>query len=104
MKNDDILKAAQNNKIRGKEFENREETLSTMLSYAASIIVGTILFAVEYYCKAHINVSLIIVAFTAIGSDALYKGIRLKKTLSTVIGIILSTIALFALVAYVVIK
>ncbi|MBQ1196914.1 MAG: hypothetical protein IIX44_11785 [Clostridia bacterium] len=104
MKNDDILKAAQRNKIRGKEFENREETLSTMISYITSIIVGTILFVVEYYSKGHLNISLIIVAITAIGSDTLYKGIRLKKKLSIVMGIILSTIALLALVAYLVIK
>ena len=104
MKKDEILKAAQSNKFRGKEFENREETLSTMISYITSIIVGTILCAVDYYSKGYLNISLIIVAITAIGTDALYKGIRLKKTLSTIIGIILSTIALLALVAYLVIK
>ena len=99
-----ILQAAQRNRDRGKEFEIHEDTASSLISFAASLMVGIILFAVDYFIKGIINVSLIIVGITALGADTLYRGIVFRKVWKIIVGSILLAIALLIIITYVVMK
>lgn len=100
----DILKAAQNSGRRGNEFEMREDTSSSLISFAASLTIGTILFIIEFCVKGIVNMSLIIVAATAVGADMLYSGIVFRKAWKVILGIISLLFALIIFITYMVVK
>jgi Flp pilus assembly protein TadB len=79
MDNKSILEAARNNGDRGNEYELKENIRSSMVSAVVLLVVGMILFAIEYYVKGVLNVSLIILGVSVIGTDMLYRGIAFKK-------------------------
>ena len=87
---------------RSEEYEYNLEDSASIISACVILIVGMILFAIEYYLKDIVNVSLITLGVTAIGTDTLYKGIAFKKAWKIVIGILLSLIALMMIIARVV--
>ena len=101
MDREKILAAARNEKYRGKEFENKETTRSGLLGSAIAMLVGLVLFLLEYFLKNSVNIGLIAVGMTATGVDALYEGIKLKRYYMTVIGIIQILIALFAILLFI---
>ncbi len=102
MDNKTILEAARSNKIRGQEYENKASVRSNLLGSAIALIVGVILFLVEYFIKGSINVSLIAVGMTATCVQSLYEGIKTKKIYLIVIGCVEAIIVLFALLAFIV--
>ena len=102
MDNKSILEAARNNGDRGNEYEMKENIRSSMVSTVAMLVVGMFLFAVEYYAKGILNVSLIILGVTVIGTDTLYRGIAFKKIWRIILGAILALIALIMIIARVV--
>lgn len=97
-----ILEAARKKENRSEEYEYNVEDSASIISACVILIVGMILFAIEYYLKDIVNVSLITLGVTAIGTDTLYKGIAFKKAWKIVIGILLSLIALMMIIARVV--
>ena len=97
-----ILESARNNGDRGNEYEFKESIRSSMVSTVVMIVVGMMLFAVEYYAKGIVNVSLIILGVTVIGTDMLYKGIAFKKIWRIIPGGIFALIALIMIIAMVV--
>ena len=100
MDNKTILEAARNNKGRGREYENKESARSSLLGSAIAIVIGMILFLVEYFVKDSVNVSLIAVGMTAACVQSLYEGIKTKKTYLIVIGCVESLIVVFALLVF----
>ena len=102
MDNNKILEAARNNGDRGSEYELKENIRSSMVSTAVMLVVGMFLFAVEYYAKGALNVSLIILGVTVLGTDMLYRGIAFKKIWRIILGAILALIALIMIIARVV--
>lgn len=99
MNKDKILEAARKKENRSEEYEYDVENSASLISACAILIVGMILFAIEYHLKDMVNVSLITLGVTAIGVDTLYKGIAFKKVWKIVVGIVLSLIALIMIVA-----
>ena len=97
-----ILEAARNNGDRGNEYELKENIRSSMVSTVVMLVVGMFLFAVEYYAKGVLNVSLIILGVTVIGTDMLYRGIAFKKIWRIILGATLTLIALIMIIARVV--
>ena len=102
MDNKTILEAARNNGDRGNEYELKENIRSSMVSSVVMLVVGMILFAIEYYVKGVLNVSLIILGVTVIGTDMLYRGITFKKLWRIILGSVLLLIALIMIIARVV--
>ena len=100
MDNKTILEAARNNKGRGQEYENKESVRSSLLGSAIAVVIGMILFLIEYFVKDSINVSLIAVGMTAACVQSLYEGIKTKKTYLIVIGCVESLIVIFALLVF----
>ena len=101
MNNEKILEAARKNKNRGKEFEQNESTRSNLLGTFVALLVGVVLFLLEYFVKNSINIGLIAVGITASGVQALCEGLKVKKTYLTVIGAILTLIALIVILKFV---
>ena len=56
MNNKEILEAARRNKERGKEYENKEITRSNSIGLIAAIVVGLVLYLLEYFLKGNMNV------------------------------------------------
>ena len=79
MDTDKILAAARSNKHRGKEFENKQSVRGSLLSAFVAILLGIILFFVEYFCQGTLNFGLIAVGTTALGVQYLFEGITVKK-------------------------
>ena len=100
MENKTILEAARNNKGRGREYENKESVRSSLLGSAIAIVIGMILFLVEYFVKDSVNVSLIAVGMTTACVQSLYEGIKTEKTYLIVIGCVESIIVIFALLVF----
>jgi len=100
-KKDEILKAAQNEKYAGKEFDNRTESRATLWASLISLIVGAVLFFVELLAKGTWNIALIAVAMTASCVELLYEGIKLKKVWKIIIGAIGALIALFFILGFI---
>lgn len=94
MDKETILAAARSNKHRGDEFEQKESIRSNLLSSAITLAVAGILLLVEVLAMDYWNVSLIIVILVFTGIDPLYEGLKLKRHLKTISGIIKLLVAL----------
>ena len=102
MDNKEILEAAQRNKTRGNEYENQEFIKSSLLCSIVALIIGSILFLVEYFVKGNVNFSLIIVGLTATAVQLLYEGIKTKKRWLIIAGILQSLLWLVFVMIFVV--
>lgn len=101
MEKHNILEAARNNKSKGKEYENKESVKSNLLASAVAILVGIILFLVEYFVKNSVNISLIAVGMTTACVQSLYEGVKTKKAYLIIIGCVESLIVVFALFLFI---
>lgn len=101
MDKEKILEAARFDKNRGKEYEHKQTTRGSILSIAMAILVGIILFFLEYFAKGTLNFGLIAVAMTAGGAQYIYEGITLKKVRFIVFGILYSVVAIFFILAFI---
>lgn len=101
MNNEKILEAARKNKNRGKEFEQKESTRSSLLGTLAALLVGVGLFLLEYLVNNTVNTGLIAVGMTASGAQSLYEGIKVGKLYLIIIGAIQTLIAVIAILAFV---
>lgn len=97
MDKEKILEAARVEKNRGKEYENKEATRSSLLGSAIALLVGVALFLIEYCIKDSINVSLIAVWTTMAGVQSLYEGIKVKKLYLVIFGVVQLFIAVCAI-------
>lgn len=100
MDNKTILEAARNNKNRGKEYENKESIKSNLLGSSIAIIIGIILFLIEYFTNNTINISLIAVGMTTTCVQSLYEGIKTRKIYLIIIGCIELLIVIFSLLVF----
>ena len=91
----EILKAVKSEKTKSKEYEDRVGIKSNVVGLLAALIVGIILFLVEYFVKKTWNIALVAVFMTAAGVQMLYEGIRIKSVWRVIIGTVQVLIALF---------
>ncbi len=101
MDKNEILNAAQKNN-NGKEYENKAEVKSNILSAFAALVVGAILFFFEYLKAGSFNWGIAAIVLTACATQSLYEGIKLKRLLWIVIGAIEAILALVTFVAAIV--
>ena len=98
MERDEILSEAKTVQ-RGKENERVEERKSTLLGGFVALVVGLILFCLEYFKQGSINWSVLAIMMIAGAVQALYEGIKLKRIHWIIIGSFQAVIALFAFLA-----
>jgi hypothetical protein len=101
MEKNKILEAARNNKSRGCEYESKESMRSSILGAVIAMLVGIVLFMVEYLVKDTVNVSLIAVGITAACVQALYEGIKNKKTYLIIIGCVDTVFVVFSILVFI---
>ena len=101
MNNEKILEAARKNKSRGREYENKESTRSSLLGVLIALLVGIGLFLLEYLINDTVNVGFIAIGMTASGVQSLYEGIKLKKWYLVICGIVQTLIAVMAILLFV---
>ena len=101
MNNEKILEAARKNKNRGKEFEQKESTRSSLLGTLVALLVGIGLFLLEYFVNNSVNIGFIAIGMTASGVQSLYEGLKVKRHYLTVLGAVQTLIAIIAILAFV---
>ena len=93
MDNKTILDAAQHNGDRGSEFEHKENVRASLMSAILTILVGVILFVMDFFMKNIVNGSLVILGVI------LYRGITYKQIWKIIVGATLSFVVLFMILA-----
>lgn len=88
MDKNEILAKAQANAIRGSEYENHIFKRSGILTLLLTVILGMVLAVVQYVVKHSFNVELYTTITFALGFQALYEGVRTKKVIEIIIGVI----------------
>lgn len=91
---EEILKAAQKDRYSGKEAESRAGVKATLLGSIIALIVGAVLFLLEFFIKKSWNFGLIAVAMTASCVQLLYEGIKLKTVRKIIVGSVEAIVAL----------
>ncbi|MBQ2818791.1 MAG: hypothetical protein IJF14_00215 [Clostridia bacterium] len=88
MDKEQILKYAKENKYKGTEFENNIFSRSIMLSQLCAIFVSLLLIILDYVVNKSIDIRLLSIIATILGSQLTFEGIKIKKRLSVILGII----------------
>lgn len=88
MNKEEILSVAKTEKRRGSEFESEQITRANLLGMVVALIVGLAMFLTEIFCKKSFNFGLLGVLMTAVGWQAMFEGIKLKKKWMIIIGVI----------------
>ena len=101
MDKDAILKAAQNEKNKGKEFENREGIRSAALGMAVSCFMTFLLLLLQYFVKGTVNAGFLAIGVSAGAAQYMYEGIKTKKKASLIIGIVASVLAVLFIVVFI---
>ncbi|MBQ6789342.1 MAG: hypothetical protein IJO52_07250 [Clostridia bacterium] len=102
MNSKEILEAARKNKERGKEFETKEINRSNSLGLIAAMVVGLVLYLLEFFLKGTMNIGIGAFGMTAAGVQSLYEGIRLKRTSIIIAGIIVSLLAVLLIIMFII--
>ena len=101
MNKEKILAAAQKNAFAGKEYESRVTIKGGAWSSLIALLVGVFLFSLEYFCNDTFNIGLIAVGLTASGVEFLYEGIKMKRIILIIAGMIETFAAIFVILAFV---
>ena len=101
MDKETILKAAQNEKSKGKEFENREGIRSAALGMAVSCFITVLFLLIQYFVKGTVNAGFLAIGVSAGAAQYLYEGIRTKKKTSLIIGIVASVLAVLFIAVFI---
>ena len=101
MNKEEILSAARKNKQRGREFENRASTNSSLLGLFIALILSVFLFFFEYFLGGTVNYGLVSVVMTAAGVQSLVESIKMGKKYSLIIGILLLVFAVVSVIFFV---
>ena len=99
MEKNKILEAARNNKYGGKEIENQIFEKSNLLSSACALLIGFVLFLVEFFAKNSVNIALLAVGMTAVSVQSLYEGVKTKKRTLIVFGSVCGVLAVVFVIA-----
>ena len=100
MDRNEILAKAKSNK-KGYEYENSVAVKSGLVDVLAVIAMVIILILAEYHARKTFNLGILAVAMTIISSDCLYMGIRNKKYIRIIIGILSGLFALASAITYI---
>ena len=93
-----ILELARKDKKKGQEFENKVFVKGCGYSVAITAIISVCMIITEFLTRQTVHFGLVALAFFIVSVPALYEGIKSKKVISLIGGIMMSVIAvLFAL-------
>ena len=101
MKNEDILKAAQKNKSRGQEYENKVFFRGDSYALGAVLILCVVFLCVEYVLTAKSNLSVMTIGLAAVGVQLLHEGKLLHVKWRLMIGGILLLLAAMTGITYI---
>ena len=100
MNKEDILAAARKNGAGMGEYEKQTLLRGDNLSAVIGMLLGMILFVVEWIVKGEINVGLAAMLFTISATQSIYEGIKLQKKICVIVGVFIAIIALLSLVLF----
>ena len=96
-----ILEAARKNRERGKEFEKEEISRSNAIGLGITMLIAGGLLLFELFIKGTFNWGIAALGLTAMGVQSLLEGIKLRRLPITMVGIVASVMALFAILIFV---
>ena len=96
-----ILEAARNEKYRGAEYEDKEIARSSLLGCSLALFVGAGLFLLEFLVNNSANIGIIAVCTTMAGAQSIYEGVKVKKLRLTILGALLSLLAVCSILAFI---
>ena len=101
MNREDILAAARENGMKNEEYEKHTLLRGDNLSAAIGMLLGIILFLVEWYVKKEMNIGLATMFFTMSAIQTIYEGVKLRKNICIMVGFFISLIAALLLLLFV---
>ena len=101
MDRDEILKSAQENKERGREFEREEIMRGDDIASYVGMLVGIALILAKLFVLRQFDYGVCAVVFTTCCVEGINEGIRLKKWWMTAGGIFAGLIALLMAIGYI---
>ena len=101
MDKNEILSAAQKDKTRGKEFENKEILRANGFSAFVALFFSLIFMMLDLIAKRPANGGYLAIAVSIFMFVYLYEGIKLKRKLFIVTGIIYSIMFVIILILHV---
>lgn len=93
MDRDEILKSAQNNGNKGKEYERHSLLRGDNIAANIGMLVCIAMIMTELYIKKQLDYGLCGILFTVTGIQSISEGIKLKKWWLIVIGILEALVA-----------
>lgn len=101
MNKEEILADARKNKQRGREFENRVYTKSSLLGFFVALILSVFLFFFEYFLGGTVNYGLVSVVMTAAGVQSLVESVKIGKKYYLIFGILLLVFAVVSVIFFI---
>ncbi len=101
MKNEDILKAAQNQSPKEGEFENKIQSRGAFLAAGVGLIITAIMFYVEFLLLHKLDYGKPAIILAVSSASDLFVGIRLKEKKKIVIGSICLLLFVLCVIMYV---
>lgn len=101
MERNEILAAAQQEKVKGEEYENHQALKSGAWNAFFAVILAGVLILVEYVIKNTINLPLMVLLFGVTGTSNLWNGKKFKKIIPFLFGCVELLAALAFLIAFI---
>lgn len=96
-----ILTAAQKEKRKGKELENREGVRSAAWGGIVSVLLAVVLLLLQYFVKGTVNVGFLAIGMSSAAVQHLFEGFKTRKPLLIVLGIIAACIAILFIAVFI---
>lgn len=95
-----ILERARQEKRKGQEYENREMMKNSNWSLLVGVIAAAIMMLIEYLNQGTVNSPLIVMVSAMAGVMNFLDGIKVKKKVLIILGILESVLAIFFFVYF----
>lgn len=90
MNREEILSAAQQEKYKGKELENKEGVKAIAYGAVCAIFLSAVLLVLQFFAQKTINLGFCSISTGVVGAQCLCEGIKTKKYWKVIIGILTS--------------
>ena len=100
MNREDILSAARENGMKNQEYEKQTLLRGDIISVVIGMLLGVILFIIEWIVKKEMNIGLTTTIFSMSAVQFIYEGIILHKKVYFSIGVFMAILAVLSLLLF----